>query len=462
MDDLDILYEQGNEYFSNNEFDKAIQAWENAVDIAKKDKEQQSYFLTAIADAYFMKNDYDKAIEYYKSGMKKTNDFNEKIYGSFKMGQAFFEKGDIKKALKEFTDVYILVGKDIFDEVEEKYFEFFSENVLLNPKKQTKLISNFMDIVNSHDFETFKRVFDVCKINATDDGYNAFFYPLDYERLKFLLDNGLDPNDDCGQGSPAIVYQSFSKENINLLKEYGADLDYAMDYAIAGSQVQCICNLMECGVDLDEYELEVEDMLDDCTNVDIIYACRLAKIKVAEGLEITDKMKKAVKEIGKNFEAYRQSFDRDSVQEYSDALNELYEMFDVEPVPQKSFIVEKITVKSKTWQKQHAELWDMLVPGSGFAPTIQGELIRIIGRVEYEILDNGGINWDDEYKKMLKAIPTYISKGNEYKNDEIKDITTKINVRVDEEKLFLLNQLIVEWVLKNPNPIKLDEVDYNR
>lgn len=39
-------------------------------------------------------------------------------------------------------------------------------------------------------------------------------------------------------------------------------------------------------------------------------------------------------------------------------------------------------------------------------------MIRIAGKVAREIMDNGGINWDDEYKKMLDIFPHYFELGN--------------------------------------------------
>ena len=40
---------------------------------------------------------------------------------------------------------------------------------------------------------------------------------------------------------------------------------------------------------------------------------------------------------------------------------------------------------------QFHQLWDYLVPPSGQAETAQGEIIRIAGRIQHEMLDNGCI-----------------------------------------------------------------------
>lgn len=44
------------------------------------------------------------------------------------------------------------------------------------------------------------------------------------------------------------------------------------------------------------------------------------------------------------------------------------------------------------YQEEHDRLWEELVPASGSAPTIHGELIRSVGRLFYEFCNNGNCN----------------------------------------------------------------------
>ena len=43
------------------------------------------------------------------------------------------------------------------------------------------------------------------------------------------------------------------------------------------------------------------------------------------------------------------------------------------------------------------------------ASTLQGEVIRISGKLSQEILDNGKMNWDKEYLQMVQALLGYLS-----------------------------------------------------
>jgi len=45
------------------------------------------------------------------------------------------------------------------------------------------------------------------------------------------------------------------------------------------------------------------------------------------------------------------------------------------------------------WKREQTRLWQTLVPKSGRASTLQGELIRITGKLTDEAYRNGNMNW---------------------------------------------------------------------
>ena len=63
----------------------------------------------------------------------------------------------------------------------------------------------------------------------------------------------------------------------------------------------------------------------------------------------------------------------------------------------------------------------MLVPSQGAAKTIQGEVIRITGKVSNEILGNGGGNWDSDYKKMLDALLKHLGSGTHLDGPDLQE-----------------------------------------
>lgn len=61
----------------------------------------------------------------------------------------------------------------------------------------------------------------------------------------------------------------------------------------------------------------------------------------------------------------------------------------------------------KYWNNQGdariEEAWQLWVPTGGESPHPWGELIRTIGRINYEVFNNGGCNLDDRYKTGLSG-----------------------------------------------------------
>ena len=129
--------------------------------------------------------------------------------------------------------------------------------------------------------------------------------------------------------------------------------------------------------------------------------------------------------------------------------------------------VSPIIVTETEERAQFNQLWSYLVPPSGRAQTAQGELIRIAGRVEHEILDNGGMN---DFRSMLHTFPQYLRLGNAFSEDEIKaaELLTNLLIAARDEGRGMgslcsaLCACAVAWVQQNPEVIAPLEADYSR
>ncbi|MBR1599457.1 MAG: hypothetical protein IJ661_11195 [Lachnospiraceae bacterium] len=192
----------------------------------------------------------------------------------------------------------------------------------------------------------------------------------------------------------------------------------------------------------------------------------VAEYLLSNGAEVTDKLKQYMREDAERIEFMRDRISTDVISEVNEALDKLYRLIDIEPVPRHESYDGKtrIVVNETTWQKQHGELWNLLVPGSGHANTVQGEVIRITGRVTYELLDNGGANWDSDYKKMEKTLLSYVKMGNSMesvKYKELKGIVSK-GSKASDDMLSRMTELCVEWVTFNLDPIPIGNVTYRR
>lgn len=351
-------------------------------------------------------------------------------------------------------------------------------------KKRKTLPKDFKETVKENNLSLLKSVFDKCEINAYG-GYNkgsALSYAnISEDFIKWLVEQGADVNMLDSSGMPPIFYHAKAgdEQNVKLLLELGADIELHGEYnctplsnAAGNSLVKAVEILINNGADVNkksglEEEMPLEYALSFCSNSSIANIATIADILIANGAEITPKMSDYVNKIGENFEFYRADFNKDYLEETEKSLNHLYKLFNVKAVQKRDYYDGNslIEVKSDTWTTQFEELWKLLVPGNGSASTVQGEVIRILGKVTREILDNGATNWDKEYKKLTKALIDYFSMGNQIEKTlakEMEYLAKNISQNSTKEDLYRLTELSVTWVIANPNPIILDKTDYKR
>jgi hypothetical protein len=158
---------------------------------------------------------------------------------------------------------------------------------------------------------------------------------------------------------------------------------------------------------------------------------------------------------------------KDYLAETDAGLARLYELFHVAPAAKHQMHdgASPISVPDGAWHEQHDALWQVLVPGSGSAGTVQGEVICVSGRLAHEIMDNGGANWDRDFRKMLSALIEYFKSGNPLTAGELSEaagIAERLKGGDGGDELERLMELAVHWVKANPNPIPMGEPAYSR
>jgi hypothetical protein len=341
-------------------------------------------------------------------------------------------------------------------------------------KKKSLLPKNFEEMLAEGDIARLHAVFDDCDLNAR--GGSAKQTALAFAECpdalaRWLVERGADLSATDTWGSTPLHTRSRSRQGrIEVLLELGADVESGsasigtpLHAAAASYRVENARLLLQRGARVDALNKEglspLELALRGCANIDLERMSPLAAVLLEAGAKKTPRMKDFVGEIGKRFEFHRTSFNPESVQAASAALDRLYMLFDVPPVPRRHVHDGKsrIAVTATSWQKQHQELWDLLVPSQGHAATIQGEVIRISGRVAHELDGNGGANWDSDFTKMADAFGRYVGAGNPLSPSELTDAATVIQeVKRRSGDAARLCELAVAWVLSNPTPIALE------
>lgn len=352
-------------------------------------------------------------------------------------------------------------------------------------KKKKTLPKNFDELIKKKNIKNLKKIFETCELDATG-GYakgTAFsFTNIPKELVKWLVEQGANLEAVDIYSRTALLNHAMSRNNdLSIFLELGTNINTvdkskntALHFAAGSSfNIASVKSLLKYGANPNALnsnkETPLEYALNRANNIDIVDLVEISKILLKKNKNITQKMKDAVENIGKNFEFHRENFSITHLKETDKALNQLYKLFGITPVKKRITHdgISTILVKSKTIQKQFEELWEFLIPSSGPAKTVQGELVRIAGKVRSEIYRNGGGNWDSEFKKMLDSFLVYISENNFLKADELKKLELMIKElrKVGNGKdsgLNYLCELAVKWVLKNPKPIPLTKPNYNR
>lgn len=345
-------------------------------------------------------------------------------------------------------------------------------------RKKLLLPKNFEDLLDRDDLSVQKAVFDLCSLDARG-GYNKqtalAFAACSDELARWLVAEGADISATDRRGDTPLHSRSRNwRGGVGVLLELGADVHRVND--AGGSPLHAAAEsikpahareLVDHGAPVDACDAKgltpLAQALRHCRNSDLVEMASLAGLLLGAGAIRTSAMADRVGEIGRHFEFHRLGFNETMVDAVSAALDTLYELFDVPPVPRRVIHDGRspIAVRATRWQDQHEELWQMLVPSSGAANTVQGEVIRIAGRVIDEWERNGGTNWDADFRAMAEALLAHLGSGQSLSSSQRSD-AAEIVAHIRSADPRPLAELAVAWVLLNLMPVKLDPPPYRR
>ena len=352
-------------------------------------------------------------------------------------------------------------------------------------KKRVTLPKDFNELLTDGNIDQLKAVYDKCELNAYD-GRFSLCTPLHMggvpdELVIWLVEQGLDINTPDYYGATPLYRQAIlGRDTVKLLLELGADIGKPNTYGETPLHVaaeffhpKTVKLLIDKGADVnaknDMGRTPLASVLMVCRGIYIAQTAEIAKMLLDAGAKKTPAMKEKVENIGKDFEFHREGINPDYLEAADQGLEKLYALFDVKPVAKRIIHdgVSPIFVKEGSWEEQYEELWSFLIPSSGAAKTVQGEVIRIPGRVRDELDRNGGVNWDRNYRKMLQAMPHYLSLGTPLSDNDLEEAKQLISQIYGKDfndglRLDRLCQLAIAWIKQNPEPLPLEEPSYKR
>ncbi|MDR2492043.1 MAG: ankyrin repeat domain-containing protein [Coriobacteriales bacterium] len=357
-------------------------------------------------------------------------------------------------------------------------------------KKKRALPKNFKHLLETGDSAALRKLFERCELDATGglgNGPALSFAEIPDDLARWLVEQGANVNArNQWDRTPLCEHAMLWDGKVRLLLELGADpslqcgsekmtaLHYAAGYARTGH----VAALLEHGADAgaESHSLSAHNRhtplsyaLTCAQNATLESVAQTAELLLAAGAAITPDMQASVQRIGEQFEFLCSTFNKELLAAADAGLARLYELFSVAPVARRVTHDDAtpLTVSATDWMDQHRELWQLLVPPAGAAKTVQGEVIRITGRVSDEISRNGGMNWDKEYRSMLDALLRHLATENPLPDDLLAEAAEhkealRRSVAGHYHEADRLCELSVAWVLANPQPTPLGETSYRR
>ncbi len=349
--------------------------------------------------------------------------------------------------------------------------------------KRKTLPKDFEQLVKTGNEPDIKKVFDKCDINAYG-GYNkgnAFEFLISEGMMRWLLEQGADINYVDAYGYTPLLYHAghkYAEEQAIQLVKLNADISATQGWkhetvlhkAVSAGSLNLVKCLLEVGADVGVTDAKgntpLECAFQNAITFDLIKLEPVTVYLLSQGVPVTEKLQGYMQKVAEDIEFRRKDLNPENIEELDCVMKHLYELLHVKPVPRRRLFdgTSEIEIHEKSWQKQHSELWNLLVPGSGHAGTVQGEVIRISGKLGYELLDNGGINWDADYEELANALYKYVCMGTPLSSDEEEEVRhiIKIIKNADEDTINRLTELSVKWGTLNRTPIKIAKVNYSR
>ena len=126
-------------------------------------------------------------------------------------------------------------------------------------------------------------------------------------------------------------------------------------------------------------------------------------------------------------------------------------------------VIAEAAKKTYDWKIEHQRLWADLVPKEGQADTLQGELVRIVGKLTDEAYRNGNINWDSDCERMWRFLAKHLDNAETF-IDEERDLIRNLVEEIIEDKdspdisgegctFYIVNEKVIDWCVAHPVPI---------
>ena len=357
------------------------------------------------------------------------------------------------------------------------------------------LPSDIEEIIASGDVEAVARAVERCEVGAylRGDAYESrlMHFPASEEITDFLLARGEDINSrDRYERTPIHArVNSRCLDQIPLLVARGGNInarDTSDQTALFGVverfSVADVSRMISWGADpmvvadsrVYGKATLVENVVSWHNFLDAPRALAVIRLLLSVGAPVGEGVSTALRSMDRMrctfiTHGLPDHLSQSRVDEASAALSELCALFGVEQREAQRAPVVGETLNfdaGATPTQMFSRLWDQLVPDSGQCKTLQGEVIRIAGRVGYEVYDNGGINWDRSFGALLDQYLRVVASGVPLPPSSVARAEAAVaslkGRSMSHQAVDDITELAVEWVRLNPVLVESDLPDVGR
>lgn len=132
---IDELSEEGCKLYEENDLPRALEVWKKALELvpAPQNTYAEAMWLeSSIGDVRYLTGELEEALQHFLSakGNLESNAY-ENPFVMLRLGQLYFDLGVPDEAKEYLTRGYMLEGEELFEEEDEKYFNFLKGHINL-------------------------------------------------------------------------------------------------------------------------------------------------------------------------------------------------------------------------------------------------------------------------------------------------------------------------------------------
>ncbi|SHG41624.1 tetratricopeptide repeat protein [Pedobacter caeni] len=128
---IESLSEEGNEFVDEDDYAAALEKFKEALVLVPEPKtkwEAAFWLYASMGDMYLFLEDYEASADAFYYALN-CPDGQESGFVHLRLGEALYEINKKEDALQHLLRAYMLEGKELFNDEEEKYYDFLKNNV---------------------------------------------------------------------------------------------------------------------------------------------------------------------------------------------------------------------------------------------------------------------------------------------------------------------------------------------